>query len=298
MTASHPKNPQPTWSAAVFAHNEAKHIRACLDCLLQAQTIAPGRIAVLINGSTDQTDTVVGTIAARHPCVEAVVLKQGDKAAAWNHYVHELGVAADRHLFVDGDVCAEPGAWLSIDQAFTEHPDAVAVAALPASGRDRIGWSKRMRDHGRLAGGLYALRGDWLDELRQHAVRLPRGLIGEDLFVSCMAKSMLYPAGMYQPSPRLIIADGARFAFDSLSAARPKDLWVYLRRLVRYRLRDYQLALLLQRLAQEPQRGMPVDVATLYREAPALPDYYWRGLQTPIDMLAVRHIRKTAKQRA
>ena len=289
--------PIKTWAAAVFAHNEARRIRTCLDSLLQGQSATPGRVTVLINGSTDGTAAIVRSIAADHPCIELVLLNQGDKAAAWNHYVHERAIAADMHLFIDGDVLAEPGSVPAISQTFGQHPEAVAVAALPASGRDRAGWSQRMRDHGRLAGGLYALRGDWLDEIRSEYLHLPHGLIGEDLFLSCLAKSMPHPGGMYQPSPRLVIADTATFAFESLSLARPEDWWKYLKRLVRYRLRDHQLALLLQRLAQEPHRGIPHDVATLYRESTALPDYYWRGLQTPFDMLAVYRMKRIAQKR-
>ena len=287
-----------TWAAAVFARNEARRIGTCLDSLLQAHHATPGRVTVLVNGSTDSTATIVRSIATVHPCIDTVELEQGDKAASWNHYVHERRIAADMHLFIDGDVCAQTGFVPAISHAFAQHPDAVAVAAIPASGRDRAGWSQRMREHGRLAGGLYALRGDWLDGLRREDLHLPHGLIGEDLFLSCVAKSMLHPGGIYQPSPRLALTDRATFAFESLSVARPQDWWTYLKRLVRYRLRDHQLALLLQRLSEEPHRGMPYDMATLYREAPALPDYYWRGLQTPFDMIAVHHMRRVARQAA
>jgi glycosyltransferase involved in cell wall biosynthesis len=287
-----------TWSIAVFAHNEAERIRACLDGLLVQDTVVPARIVVLVNGSTDSTADIVDEYASRHPSVQRVTLAVGDKAAAWNHYVHDLAVDAEHHVFVDGDVRPLRDALPAIGKAFARHPAANAVGAVPACGRNRVGWSQRMVAHGRLAGGLYALRGEMVDELRQHATRLPLGLIGDDLFVSCLAKAMPDPRGMYQPSPRLVIAPDARFAFDSLSLARPGDWLTYLRRLVRYRVRDHQLSLLLNRLAHEPHRGIPLDMATLYREAPTLPDYYWRGLQTPFDMIAVHHIQRVARQKS
>jgi glycosyltransferase involved in cell wall biosynthesis len=290
-------SPVDKWSVAVFAHNEAKRIRRCLDSLLTQDTLPPPRIVVLVNGSTDKTADIVDEFATRHPSVQRVTLPIGDKAAAWNHYVHDLAVDAEHHAFVDGDVHPLRDALPAIGKAFARQPAARAVGATPASGRNRVGWARRMVTHGRLAGGLYALRRDMVDELRERDIRLPLGLIGEDLFVSCLAKAMLHPRGMYQASPQLVIAADARFAFDSLSLARPGDWLTYLRRLVRYRVRDHQLSLLLNRLAQEPHRGMPSDMAALYREAAALPDYYWRGLQTPFDMIAVHQLKRVARQK-
>jgi hypothetical protein len=228
--------------------------------------------------------------------VKLVAIATADKANAWNHYVHEVGRESDVHFFVDGDTVVGDKAFRSLEQALAANPAANAAGALPLSGRNRAGWTQRMVRHGRLAGGLYALRGSFLTRLRQGSVRLPGGLIGDDLLVSCLAKESLTRQGFLQPSRRLVFARSAGFSFESLAWSRPRHWYLYARRLVRYRVRDYQITLLLRRQEENPGAHLPVDVATLYRDATGLPDYYWRGWMTPIDLLAVWHIRRVARR--
>jgi glycosyltransferase involved in cell wall biosynthesis len=283
-----------SWSAAIFAHNEAKTIAACLDSLLTQEPRSPGRVFVLVNGSRDATADIVARYAAEHPVVRPVVLPLGDKAGAWNHYVHVLRPPADVHFFVDGDVRAAPGALAALARALVEAPRAQAAGALPLTGRDRAGWSRRMVAFGRLAGALYALRGGFLDTLKEQQTHLPTGLIGEDLFLSCLVKGRLGRQGLLQPDPRLVFAADAGFAFRPLDPRRPRDWWTYGRRLVRYQVRDHQLAMLLHLLETRPDAGLPADVAGLYRQAARLPRYAWRGRLTPFDLLAVWQIRHAA----
>jgi len=286
-----------SWSATIFAHNVARTIVACLDSVLSQLPGSGGRVFVLVNGSRDDTEKLVSRYADAHPDVTLVNLPLADKASAWNHYVHALSPRVGFHFFVDADVCVSKDAFVAMLDTFGNAPGANAVGALPLSGRDRRGWSGRMLTHGRLAGGLYALRGSFLDELRQRAVRLPAGLIGDDLLVSCLVKGALGPQGLLQPSERLVFAPAAGFSFTPLSIRRPRDWLVYGRRLVRYRIRDYQLAMLLRGANVQPRSGgLPADVATLYREAVDLPQYYWRGRITPFDLLAVWKIRNAARK--
>lgn len=285
------------WSVAVFAHNEAANIVACLDAVIAQRPQSPFPVLVLINGSTDATARKVREFAARHPQVQPVTIDLGDKANAWNAYVHELDPDASIHFFVDGDTRPMPGAFTALSHSMDARPEAMAVGALPATGRDRIGWSRRMQAFGRLAGCLYALRGSWIERCRADNLRMPVGFIGEDLLLSCLIKQRAGPGALAQPDPRLAFAPDARFGFRSMSRARPGDWVKYAKRLVRYRVRDYQLALLLGHLATHGLRAMPADVGELYRLQPGLPRYRWSGRSTPIDMLAVRDIRRAQSGR-
>jgi len=285
------------WSAAVFAHNESANIVACLDAVIGQRPQARFPVYVLVNGSTDATARKVREFAAGHPQVMLVTINLGDKANAWNTYVHEIAPGASIHFFVDGDTRPIPGAFLALARTMQARPEAMAVGALPATGRDRVGWSRRMQAFGRLAGCLYALRGQWLRDCREQELRMPVGLIGEDLLLSCLVKQRYGPGALALPDPRLAFAPEARFAFRSMSPARPGDWVKYAKRLVRYRVRDYQLALLLGHLANHGLRAMPVDVGELYRQMPGPPRYRWSGRSTPVDMLAVRNIRRVRAAR-
>ena len=287
-----------TWSCAVFAYNEAASIGACLDSLLPALAELPRcrGIHVLANGCTDRTEAVVAAYAEHHGPIRLLSLPVADKAAAWNHYVHALAPDADMHLFMDGDVQAAPGAPAALARRLLVEPTARAVAALPGCGRSRVAWCAHMGQLGRLAGNLYALRGSFVAGLREAGLSLPRGLIGEDLFLSALVKGKPVPAGLVQPDPALALEPGALFLFRSLSPRRPGDWLTYARRLVRYRIRDHQLLLLLRHLQARGLPGMPADVAQLYAETKATLAFRWHGRQTPQEWLAVALLRRAMRQ--
>lgn len=285
-----------SWSVAIFAHNVARTIIDCLDSVVQQSPEPAARIYVLVNGSRDATEQLVNDYSASNPNVTPIRLSLADKANAWNHYVHDIRAEGDVHFFVDGDVTVAPNAFRALSEALLDAPGANAAGALPLTGRDREGWTQRMLALGRLAGGLYALRGRFVSELRDASVRMPTGLIGEDLFLSCLVKGLLSRKGLMLPSRRLVFAKEAGFAFDPLDFKRPRDWVIYGRRLVRYRMRDYQLDMLLRRFERAPLSPPPPDVGALYRQAHELPRYCWRWRITPFDLLAVWRIKRAARK--
>ena len=235
-----------TWSIAVFAHNEAARIAATLRSIEAATQGMAVQVVVLANGCQDGTAQVVRTLAADAPHLRVVEIALADKANAWNAYVH--GIAAmpsagppTMHVFVDGDVQVAPGALRALAERLAQVPAAHAVGALPTTGRDRHGWRQRMLRQGTLAGGLYALRGSFVQTLRQRGIRLPQGLIGDDWLVSLWAGRNLQPIAMaVDYSKHVVFALEAGFAFRSLSPWRVQDYRTYARRLWRYAQRGVQ----------------------------------------------------------
>jgi glycosyltransferase involved in cell wall biosynthesis len=286
-----------TWSAVVFAHNVERTIVDCLNSVIRQEASGCDSVIVIVNGSRDRTEKLVDDYSEKHPNVELVTLTLADKASAWNHYVHEIGSNSQFHFFIDGDVVVSPGSFRELMETLQRMSEANAAGALPLTGRDRTGWSRRMISFGLLAGGLYAIPEGFMADLRNREVRLPMGLIGDDLFVSCLAKGASSRREFLLPNHKLVFAVDAGFSFESLDVTRPGDWAKYVRRLVRYRIRDHQLKMLLQHLEVDPLSALPSDVQTLYQMATDLPDYYWRGWATPFDILAVSHIRRAAKKR-
>jgi glycosyltransferase involved in cell wall biosynthesis len=286
-----------TWSAAIFAHNEADNIIACLDAVLGQRSADKNPIFVLINGSHDDTEKIVHDYVKVHSNVVPVKISVADKANAWNEYVHNLSTPTSTHFFIDGDTRPMSGAFASLIDTLSMRPDARAAGALPASGRDRLGWSRRMTTFGRLAGCLYALRGSYVAELRRDRIRLPIGLIGEDLFLSCMVKDWFDNHSLMVPSPYLVFAPDAGFWFRSLSPLRFTDWFTYGRRLVRYQIRDYQLVYLLSYLSHKEFTNIPINIDELYCNiADVLPLFQWRGRMTPFHFLAVLQIRNSVRR--
>jgi glycosyltransferase involved in cell wall biosynthesis len=288
----------PQLCVAVFAHNVERTIGACLDSALGSEPDSSHEIHVVVNGSQDRSLQKVESFAARYANIRPAVLPLADKANAWNHYVHELAPTAAAHVFIDGDIRIAPGTLGALDRALRSAPEARAAAALPITGRDRVGWNARMQAFGRLAGGCYALTGELVSQLRALSLCIPVGLIGEDFLLTCLVKRQLNAYGLIHPSPRLVFAPGAGFSYRSLSPRRPADWLVYARRLARYQLRDHQLAMLFDDVETRREPDLPDTVATLYRRSRCVPRYRWRGAMTPFDLLAVWHIRRVAALRA
>lgn len=285
------KTPHTPWSVAIFAHNEADNIIRCLtSCLAQSKT-TDFPINVLANGCKDSTEKLVEDFAKFHPSISLFKIDVPDKANAWNHYTHKVAPERGCHFFVDGDVVVAPNAFRELYDSLIKSSEAVAAGGLPASGRSCDAWSDRMVRTGRLAGCFYALHGDFLADLREQGIRIPVGLIGEDFYVTCLAKGEISLNGINCSTPRVVFNPKALFTFDSFSPRNPKHWWVYLNRLIRYQVREYQLFMLFFLMESKSLKEIPADVQTLYGQVGRLPKYRWRGRMTPIDMIAVWKIR-------
>ena len=207
----------------------------------------------------------------------------GDKANAWNMFVHDILTPARAAeicalLVMDGDVTARPNALPLLAAALEEIPSAKAAGAMPAIGRDRDAWRERMVENATLAGCLYALRGSFVARIRAERIRMPIELIGEDHFVSWLVASELGRRQPLEDGPQCVFHVAAEFSFRSLSLARPGDYRLYLRRKWRYTCRALQHQMLTTRLRDRGLVAMPRDVDELYRVAPLPSRLVWNRM--------------------
>jgi glycosyltransferase involved in cell wall biosynthesis len=78
----------PRWPVMVLAHNEERHIKACLDSIVQSESGRRFDIFVMANGCTDGTQGIVQDYAKQFPEVKLVTIALGDKCNAWNVFIH------------------------------------------------------------------------------------------------------------------------------------------------------------------------------------------------------------------
>ena len=278
------------WPVAVFAHNEARNIIACLDSLRAAAGHAT-ECYVLANACTDRTEALVREYSASHPGVQLVSIALGDKANAWNVFVHAVAPRGAAHyFFIDGDVRATPGSLDALAQALALHPQANGASALPRSGRGVAAFQRDMlRDNG-IAGNLYGLRGSFVERIRAQAIRMPVGTIGEDALMGAMLKWDLRGDARWD-NARVVVAREAGFAFDSVSPWLPREWKKYFRRRVRYSVRGYQNRMLGRAIQPGGFEALPQHVRDLYLRYPELLTLGWRGADTLFDWLAIREIK-------
>ena len=209
------------WAVMVLAHNEERHIEDCLDSILAAE---PGRqfdIFVMANGCTDKTEELVAAYGRRHAGVHPVSIELGDKCNAWNVFIHETvptcAPGRDVYFFMDGDARAVPGSFTAMSQALERNPAANAASAVPASGRYVTRDRQQLLAERGLVANLYALRGSFVERLRQLSVRMPLQLEGDDGLIGALVKWDLDPRNNEYDDGRIVPCADAAFEFEPMS---------------------------------------------------------------------------------
>jgi glycosyltransferase involved in cell wall biosynthesis len=284
----------------VLAHNEERHIAACLDSIFSADPDLCFDVYVMANGCTDRTADIVRQYGYTKPHVHLITIPVGDKCNAWNVFVHETVPTQCPHreayVFMDGDARAVPGSFSVMLRALRSHPHANAASAVPASGRnirhDREGI---LRSRG-LVANLYALRGSFVDRLRENSVRIPLGLEGDDGLIGALIKWDLHPERQGFDHQRIVPCSEAGFEVETLSPARLAHWAMYWKRAVRYGRRRYEFQLLGRRLKAHGIAGLPADIREAYEESHEL-ELIWDGLYTLPNWVALRQVRSMGKAR-
>lgn len=282
-------------SVAVFAYNEEASIAASLDAIGACATEASLTVHVLINGTTDSTEDIVRAYRPDGFVIKPVVIKLGDKANAWNTYVHEIAPeAAAIHVFTDGDMEIAQGSISGFLERFAAEPDANGCAALPTTGRSREQFASKLRNQREMAGNLYALRGRCVMEFRRRGIRLPVGMFGEDGLVATLVKYDLDTLGQIRDE-RIAVSEVGGFAYPSLSPFRAGDWRTYRNRRMRYAVRRQQANMLYPILFKYGVSAMPAHVADMYKNNHHLMELRWNGLDTYFDWIAYKRICRDLK---
>jgi glycosyltransferase involved in cell wall biosynthesis len=288
---------QATWPVMILAHNEEKHIVACLDSLFSAEYGRRFEIFVMANGCTDSTETVVNEYSRAHEGVNLISIPLGDKNNAWNVFVHEVVPQRlpDREIyfFMDGDARACQRALTEMASGLRENPYAHAASALPTSGRSmRKDRADMLKDRG-LVANLYSLRGTFVKELVRKKVRLPLKLEGDDGLLGALIKWDLDPGKPWDTN-RIVPCPKAGFTFESFPWTSPSHWGAYWRRMVRYGRRKYEFELLGKKLKSEGIGALPADITELYPQSSTL-KLRWAGIYTITNWVALQEMRKFCK---
>jgi hypothetical protein len=163
----------------------------------------------------------------------------GDKANAWNFFIHELKIDADIFYFLDGDCQISRNALDNLEVCLSENIFANAAAALP-SVKVSPKFRAEMIKNGGLAGNLYALSKRFVENLRLNNVYLPVGFIGDDSLVGALAYWDLNTQGEWVKE-KIITCSSADFCYTRLSLFSLADIRFYYRRKFRYSLRYIQI---------------------------------------------------------
>lgn len=250
-------------SVAIFAHNEAGRIGACLASLPLDRPLT--HFHLLVNGSSDATADIARAVAANHPALIVHDLRQGGKARTWNHFIHEVltDPLPETIAFMDGDAEIKAGSFDALAATLVAEPVANAVAGLPLNGRKAAYYQAMLRDEGGLFGDLYALKSGFVSRIRAQGLHLPDDLVGDDGLVGAWAATDLGTDADWKRE-RLSHADAAGFLCEPVSLVSPASWRLQYKRMISYSVRHFQSRIISDIMQREGPAGLPPHLATLY----------------------------------
>jgi glycosyltransferase involved in cell wall biosynthesis len=284
----------------VLAHNEERHIVACLDSIFAADPDREFEVFVMANGCTDRTEDLVKEYGRKRPGVFLVSIKMGDKCNAWNVFIHETVPqqcpGRQHYFFMDGDATAAPGAFKALARGLDQTPYAHAAAGVPLVGRNAAADRAAMvREHA-LVANLYALRSAFVTRLQEMGVRIPLKLEGDDGMIGAFVRWDLNPVHNPTDNERVVVCEDAGFRFVPFTPMRLGDWTTYWKRAVRYGRRNYEFRLLGPLIESKGMGAVPRDVQDIYPMAERL-TLRWQGVYTITNWVALRQMRRIGRTR-
>lgn len=187
------------WAVAVFASRETpEELLTTLDATLTAAHV-PTLIDILINGNESLASEFSKQLAliprgGNGATVRVWSIGVGDKANAWNQYVHRIWSAGRTVFFMDGYVRPDPDALSLLEAGMVDVPDALGATGIPRAGSSAAGQRRQMLEKGGLHGNLYCLRSETMEVIKKTPFHLPLGIYRTDSILGAALKFNLDPA--------------------------------------------------------------------------------------------------------
>lgn len=203
---------QTPWAVAIFASREtvnglAECAQSVSDACQHANVAAT--IDILVNGNPELAHSA-GAMA--HGLVNNIRVRvwnisMGDKAHAWNEYIHRIWPSADSTFFVDGYAKVNLDSLKLLQTGLIDAPHCLAATAVPCEGRSGKQVRATMLAVGGLQGSLHAIGKDAMLQFRSTSFRLPVGLYRTDSLIGAVMMYRFSP-GRNKWDPQLIRVQG------------------------------------------------------------------------------------------
>lgn len=174
-----------SWAVAVFAARENPgELLSTINAIIEA-AVEHTVIDVMVNGNQNLATEVAKLIEVKNSSDQSVVIRVwaillGDKAHAWNQYVHHVWPGAKLSFFVDGYVRVQPNAFKLLETGLSSAPRSLGGTGVPMTGRTSSLLRKQMLTEGGIHGNFFALKEHVMKQLRQRKFNLPLGIYRTD----------------------------------------------------------------------------------------------------------------------
>ncbi|KQQ87014.1 hypothetical protein [Massilia sp. Leaf139] len=226
---------EPRSVAIIASREDVATLKNCIDSVIRACKGKNVAIDILVNGNERLAQDITETpFDNRPPCqLRFWSIKQGDKAHAWNEYVHRIWPGQGDAFFLDGYVEIEENALDALKRTLTASPEALAASGIPSSGRSAASTRAIMLREGGFQGNLHVLSKQAMQQLRDSGFRLPLGLYRTDSVTSSLLMFRLDPASNVWDKKNIVVAPEATWTVRGLGRLTYKSIVGQWKRILR-----------------------------------------------------------------
>jgi hypothetical protein len=224
---------------SIYAARESlSALSKTLTAASQACTGIEAVVDVVVNGNPPLATSLAQALSegqvATEPVVRVWSLSLGDKAGAWNHYIHAIAPAASHYVFLDGYAELNRDAVGELMTAVERQPTLLAATGVPSMGAGARRTAAQMRADGGLHGNCHLLTARALTQLRAIGFRLPLGLYrGDGTLGAALAFGLDLQPRKWDVKARIVVCDRAAWRIEPLRWWRGADWQRHWRRMLR-----------------------------------------------------------------
>jgi len=233
---------QYPWALVIFACRES--LPQLLQTLDAAQVSAASCavIDVLVNGNPPLASALATELTRRqaasaglvaNPAIRIWTIALGDKANAWNQYIHHIWATEELAFFIDGYVRLNPDAVALLGQAVVANTQALSGTGVPTMGRSAKALREDLITNTGFHGNFCCIKGQTIRQMRDQSIRLPVGLYRTDSLMGAILSYALDPGNHVWEDHRIHVHPDASWQIDPAKWWRAKDLLAYAKRFLR-----------------------------------------------------------------
>ena len=223
-----------SWALVIFASRETPTtLRQTIDAaLVSAGGLA--RIDVLVNGNVQLAADIARSFAETAGMKESPVriwsIPLGDKANAWNQYIHQIWAGEDLAFFVDGYVRLNADAVQLLGNGVTGDERVLGGCGVPTAGHSAEALRNNLIVNTGFHGNFCCIKGRVLAQMRDSGTALPVGLYRTDSLMGAFLCYALNPATHVWEDHRILVHPTASWDVDGVRWWHPRDLIAMVKR--------------------------------------------------------------------
>ena len=225
------------WTLVVFASRESLDL--LLQTLMAAQIAATGTatIDVLVNGNHPLAAALADHLASPAFTQQALPIRVwdialGDKANAWNQYIHQIWTGESIAFFIDGYVRLNPDSIKLLGKAIDDQAEVLGGTGVPNGAMDSSAAHAHVPENG-FHGNFCCIKGAALEQIRRRKILLPTGLYRVDSLMGALLTLGLDPANNVWVGSRIYVHPAASWQTDSKRWWRMRDIRAQVKRIIR-----------------------------------------------------------------